>query len=114
MPKRARIAPLCVVCQGPMRRLVGARIVRITTLRNRQGEDCAICLRPIRFDLYRKRGDAHPASPSLDHIVKIEHGGCDHEANQRLTHTGCNNWRDWHGSAHFAALYAERIEPHLR
>lgn len=110
---RRHYRALCPVCNGPMRQFAGPRIVRINRLRNRCGENCAICQQRIRFDLYSKRGDPHDASPSLDHIHKREHGGCDHEHNFQLTHTGCNNWRDWHGTEHFAKLFAERIAPFL-
>lgn len=104
---------ICVVCNGPQRKIPSPRYVAIAVLRRRNGDNCAVCARPIRFDLFSKTAP-HVASPSLDHICKQADGGCDHIANFQLTHTGCNHWRDQYGTPLFDKLFTERIAPHLK
>ena len=97
-----------------MRALAGSRIAKINLLRQRNGERCGVCGHPIRFDLYSKRDQPHVAGPSIDHIVKLAEGGCNHERNVQLTHTGCNNWRDFFGTPGFFELFQARIAPLLK
>ena len=55
---------------------------RIRSLRGRDGEACARCRRPLRFDL----PEGHDQGPRIEAIVP----GSDDPADLRLTHRRCN------------------------
>lgn len=55
---------------------------RVQSLRNRDGEACARCRRPLRFDLT----DGHDHGPRVEQIAP----GSTEPANLRLTHRRCN------------------------
>ncbi len=79
------------------------RRVLLTYLRERDGDKCQLCRRPIRFDLPSGiKGDER--GPSVDHIVPRSKGGDDDLANLRLTHWGCNRSRGNRGGAEQLAL----------
>lgn len=55
---------------------------RLQVLRSRDGEGCARCRRPLRFDLPA----GHDQGPRVERIVP----GSDDPGNLRLTHRRCN------------------------
>jgi hypothetical protein len=63
----------------------GDKIMR-AGLRERDGDDCALCGLPIDWDA------AWPlsSSPSIDHTVPISRGGAHSMDNTTMTHLGCN------------------------
>ena len=51
------------------------------TLKQRDGDSCGICGRPLDYD------------ETIDHIIEQADGGTDHISNLRVTHGRCNNAR---------------------
>ena len=77
---------------------VGARWRELLVgyLRERDGDRCGICRRPIRFDLPSgPKGDDR--GPSIDHVLPrstfVDLDEADDLANLRLAHWGCNRRR---------------------
>ena len=63
-------------------------------LRERDGDDCKICRKAIRYELRSgPRGDESGLGPSVDHVVPRSEGGADDLANLRLAHWCCNRMR---------------------
>lgn len=56
---------------------------RVASLRDRDGENCRRCRRPIRFDLPR----GHDKAPKIEHAVEADGEALD---NLFLCHTRCN------------------------
>jgi 5-methylcytosine-specific restriction endonuclease McrA len=58
-------------------------------LRERDGDLCWLCGKPMVFDSRKNKPDA----ATIDHIVPQSHGGQTTMANLRLAHKLCNNRR---------------------
>ena len=63
---------------------------KVARLRERDGDDCWLCLKTIDFDLVPD----HPMSKSLDHVIPRSAGGTWADWNLRLAHRKCNTMRD--------------------
>lgn len=59
---------------------------RVAELRNRDGDNCRRCKRPMRFDLQ----DGHDLMPKVEAIVARSAGGSEELDNLCLTHVRCN------------------------
>lgn len=59
------------------------RLERIAALRERDGDNCRRCRRPMRFDL----PNGHDLAPKLEEVTG---GGLDGDASLCLTHLCCN------------------------
>jgi HNH endonuclease len=67
------------------------RQLLIGYLRERDGANCAICRKSIRYELRSgPRGDRSGLGPSVDHVIPRSEGGSDDLANLRLAHWRCN------------------------
>jgi hypothetical protein len=62
------------------------RQLRVDALRQRDGENCRRCRRPIRFDL----PSGHDQAPKLEQILPLSNGEAQAISNLCLTHTRCN------------------------
>jgi 5-methylcytosine-specific restriction endonuclease McrA len=72
----------------------GWRHLLVGYLRERDGANCQICRKPIRYDLRSGvHGDPSGLGPSIDHVVPRSEGGDDDLANLRLAHWCCNRAR---------------------
>lgn len=60
--------------------------LRVAALRNRDGDNCRRCKRPMRFDL----PDGHDSMPKIEEIVCVSAGGSEELDNLCLTHVRCN------------------------
>lgn len=60
--------------------------VRLSVLRERDGDSCCICRAQIDFSLK----DRHPMMVSLEHLVPLSRGGKHSYANTALSHLSCN------------------------
>jgi hypothetical protein len=56
-------------------------------LRERDGDYCWLCLKPIDFTITSMED---PMRPSRDHVVPVALGGTDEDQNMRLAHDRCN------------------------
>jgi hypothetical protein len=63
-----------------------ARAERLDALRSRDGDNCARCRRPLRFDL----PSGHDAAPKLEPILRDANRGAAALDNLCLCHTRCN------------------------
>ena len=59
---------------------------RILALRQRDGDNCVRCRRPLRFDL----SDGHDQGAAIELVVPTTAGGSEEIANLRLCHRRCN------------------------
>ena len=59
---------------------------RVAALRQRDGDNCKRCKRPMRFDL----PDGHESMPKIEVIVPASAGGTEAIDNLCLTHVRCN------------------------
>ena len=59
---------------------------RIRLLRERDGDHCVRCRRPVRFDLT----EGHDQGAALEMVVPTAAGGSDDIGNLRLCHRRCN------------------------
>lgn len=72
----------------------GWRKLLVGYLRERDGDDCRICRKAIRYDIPSgPRGDPSGLGHSIDHVVPRSQDGGDELANLRLTHWRCNRER---------------------
>jgi hypothetical protein len=60
---------------------------RLRALRDRLGENCSRCRRPIRFDL----PGGHDQAPRIEQLLHAANGGSGELDNLCLTHTRCNS-----------------------
>jgi 5-methylcytosine-specific restriction endonuclease McrA len=60
---------------------------RFQALRERDGEHCWRCRRPMRFDLPR----GHDQAPTIEHILPKSRGGTGELSNLCLCHSRCNH-----------------------
>jgi hypothetical protein len=67
---------------------------RLRTLRQRDGENCSRCRRPLRFDL----PDGHDLGPKIEELVTTSAGENESLDNLCLTHGRCNA-KDSHDTA---------------
>jgi hypothetical protein len=64
---------------------------RLAALRQRDGEDCRRCRRPLRFDL----PNGHDQGPRIEHMTAGQSGGETAELDELcLTHVRCNPAND--------------------
>jgi hypothetical protein len=73
---------------------------RLQALRQRDGDDCRRCRRPLRFDL----PDGHDMGPKVEEIVTAANGEPQQLDNLCLTHRRCNS-----ESADYTAEVRERV-----
>lgn len=59
---------------------------RVAALRQRDGENCSRCKRPMRFDL----PGGHELAPKVEQLLHDANGGTDELQNLCLTHGRCN------------------------
>ena len=59
---------------------------RVAELRERDGDDCRRCRRPMRFDL----PDGHDSGPRIEDVVTVGKGAPSDPHNQCLCHGRCN------------------------
>lgn len=60
--------------------------LRLNALRQRDGDNCRRCKRPLRFDF----PDGHDLGPRIEAILPPQNGGSDALDNLCLTHGRCN------------------------
>lgn len=58
----------------------------IRELRERDGDRCHLCNKPINFDLPGN----DPRGPHIDHLVPLSDGGADCKTNVKMAHARCN------------------------
>jgi hypothetical protein len=78
---------------GAVRRAVMWRWVLVGYLRDRDGDKCGICDRPMRFDVSTGARGESDEGATVDHVIPRSHGGSDDAANLRLAHWRCNRAR---------------------
>lgn len=79
---------------------------RIAALRQRDGDNCALCGKPIDFTLPRdgtRRVPGRSMGASVDHIVPRAAGGSENLSNCQLAHGVCNQRK---GGKHNGVDYA--------
>ena len=59
---------------------------RFAAIRQRDGDDCWRCKRPMHFDLPR----GHERAPTIEHLTPKSKGGTNELGNLRLCHGRCN------------------------
>lgn len=62
----------------------------VRRIRDRDGDDCWICDKPIRFDLVGNHGNGC----SVDHVQPRSLGGATSVSNLKLAHQACNVGRE--------------------
>lgn len=60
----------------------------VATLRDRYGDDCHWCGKPLCFETKEE-----PLSATIEHLVPKFEGGTNEQTNLRLAHSECNNRR---------------------
>jgi len=60
---------------------------RVRSLRDRDGDNCARCRRPVRFDLT----DGHDQGAAIELVIPAIAGGGEEIGNLRLCHRRCNS-----------------------
>ena len=62
------------------------KLRRLNALRQRDGDNCRRCKRPLRFDF----PGGHDQAPKIEHVLHSVNGGTSELDNLCLTHVRCN------------------------
>jgi hypothetical protein len=68
------------------KRALEAERQRLAALRQRDGDHCSRCRRPLRFDLT----PGHDSGPKIEQVMPAQAGGTDELGNLCLTHRRCH------------------------